>query len=108
MCVQALWPKQSPLLQLPGFDQELVDELKKAEVNDITDFMNMDDELRDKIMQVNDDEMEKLAQVCNRYPVVEMSYELQKEWFEAEEAVIVDVTVARADADDEESLAVFE
>jgi hypothetical protein len=70
--------------------------------------MNMDDELRDKIMQVNDDEMEKLAQVCNRYPVVEMSYELQKEWFEAEEAVIVDVTVARADADDEESLAVFE
>jgi len=70
--------------------------------------MNMDDELRDKIMQVNDDEMEKLAQVCNRYPVVEMSYEFQKEWFEAEEAVIVDVTVARADADDEESLAVFE
>jgi len=82
--------------------------LKKANVQDITDFMNMDDELRDKIMQVSEQEMEKLASVCNRYPVVEMSYQMQKEEFDAEESIVIDVTVSRADADDEEALAVFE
>jgi len=68
----------------------------------------MDDELRDKIMQVSEQEMEKLASVCNRYPVVEMSYQMQKEEFDAEESIVIDVTVSRADADDEEALAVFE
>ena len=29
MCVQAMWVKQSPLLQLPGFDSDLIDKLKK-------------------------------------------------------------------------------
>lgn len=82
--------------------------MKKANVQDITDFMNMDDELRDKIMQVSEQEMEKLASVCNRYPVVEMSYQMQKEEFDAEESIVIDVTVSRADADDEEALAVFE
>jgi pre-mRNA-splicing helicase BRR2 len=48
MVVQAMWPKQSPLLQLPGFNSDLVETLKeKAEVREIPDFMNMDDDLRE-------------------------------------------------------------
>jgi hypothetical protein len=34
--------------------------------------MNMDDELRDKLVQVSESEMEQLANVCNRYPIVEI------------------------------------
>ena len=47
MCVQAMWPRQSSLLQLPGFDQDLVDELAKVSVKDISDFLNMDDDVRE-------------------------------------------------------------
>ncbi len=45
-------------------------------MNDISDFMNMDDDVREKIMQIDENEMMKLAAICNRYPVVEMAYEL--------------------------------
>lgn len=100
MCVQALWPRQSPLLQLPGFDQDLVDELLKVQVKDISDFLNMDDEVREKILQIPDAQMQQLAEVCNRYPIVELDYSQTA----ADE---LDVTLTRAD-DDEESLAAFD
>lgn len=50
MCVQAMWPRQSSLLQLPGFTDDLITQFSKVKVNDISDFMNMDDDDRDKIM----------------------------------------------------------
>lgn len=78
MAVQAMWPQQSPLLQLPGFDEELVEKCKQARVEDISDFMNMEDEDRDALIQVSPEQMERLANVCNRCPVVELSYETDK------------------------------
>ena len=40
--------------------------------------MNMDDDLRSEILKVEPKEMERLAAVCNRYPVVEMSCQTDK------------------------------
>jgi hypothetical protein len=51
--------------------------------------------------------MEKLAGVCNRYPVVEMNYTTDKKVYSIDEQVLLDVTIKRAE-DDEESLAVFD
>jgi pre-mRNA-splicing helicase BRR2 len=64
------------LLQLPGFTDDLIAQLSNVKVNDISDFMNMDDDDRDRIMQIDENEMMQLAAVCNRYPVVEMAYKL--------------------------------
>ena len=50
MIVQAMWVSQSPLLQLPFIDLDTVGDLKKAKVEDIVDFMNMDDDIRLKIL----------------------------------------------------------
>ena len=70
-----MWPSQSPLLQLPGFDPDLIETLKsKAGVEEISDFMNMEDEDRENLVKVSQEQMEKLADVCNRYPMVEMSF----------------------------------
>ena len=44
MLVQAVWPNKSPLMQLPGFDEQLIGSLKNENVHDIGDFMNMEDE----------------------------------------------------------------
>ena len=41
---------------MPGFDTELVHQLKtKAQVEEISDFMNMEDDIRQKLVPVSDD-----------------------------------------------------
>ena len=109
MAVQAMWPLQSPLLQLPGFDNELVEKCKKVNVEDISDFMNMEDEVRDRLLQVSTQEMERLANVCNRYPVVSLSYQTDKAdkrskdligVYEPGETVNLTVTLTRDEDDD--------
>ena len=95
-----MWPRQSSLLQLPGFDQDLVDELAKVSVKDISDFLNMDDEVREKILQIPDSQMQQLAEVCNRYPIVELDY---SQTIDSDNNCVLDVKLTRAD-DDEESL----
>jgi pre-mRNA-splicing helicase BRR2 len=52
MVVQAMWPKQSALLQLPGFDRERVDKLKTEGVEEIADFVNMEDDVRAKVLPI--------------------------------------------------------
>ena len=117
MAVQAMWPQQSPLLQLPGFDTELVEKCKQARVEDISDFMNMEDDARTALLQVPAEQMERLANVCNRCPVVELSYETDKAdarsgdrigVYEPDETVNLTVTVTRDEEEgDQEALEVF-
>ena len=99
-----MWPRQSSLLQLPGFDQDLVDELAKVSVKDISDFLNIDDEVREKILQIPDSQMQQLAEVCNRYPIVELDY---SQAIYSDNNCVLDVKLTRAD-DDEESLQAFD
>ena len=73
MVVQGMWVTQSQLMQLPYVDLDTVAQLKRAKVEDIIDFMNMDDDLRQRILKINDKEMSQIAEVCNRYPNVEMT-----------------------------------
>lgn len=43
-----------------------------AEVEDVADFMNMDDEQREKLVNLGEEKMAALAEVCNRYPNLEL------------------------------------
>lgn len=114
MIVQAMWPKQSPLLQLPGFNGDLVETLRaKAKVEEIPDFMNMEDDLREKLVQVSEEQMERLASVCNRYPIVEIRCITDRATakdpvgvYAAGEAINLTVVVSRDEAD-EDALSVF-
>jgi hypothetical protein len=45
-------------LQLPYLDSDTVDVLKqKAKVEDIVDFLNMDDDLRSKMIKLSENQM---------------------------------------------------
>ena len=44
------------------------------EVEGIGDLMNMEEEDRNELLRISDNEMERLAAICNRLPVVELSY----------------------------------
>lgn len=112
-----MWPQQSPLLQLPGFDKDLVSTLKaKAKVEEISDFMNMEDDIREKLVTVSEAQMAKLANVCNRYPLVELKYVTERGSSEDDpvgeyalnEPIELLVTLQRdEDEDDKEALEVF-
>ena len=69
--------------------------------------MNMNDDLRAEILKVDSKQMEKLAAVCNRYPVVEMRCETDKKAYSPGDQVTLQVAISRAE-DDEDSLSAFE
>ena len=80
------------------------------EVEGIGDLMNMEEEDRNDLLRISDNEMERLAAICNRLPVVELSYQVKKvdqndtgKEFEIGESVNVIVTVTR-DEEEEEAL----
>lgn len=101
MIVQAMWVSQSPLLQLPYFDLETVSELKRAaKVEDIVDFMNMDDDVRRKVMRISEQQMGEIAEVCNRYPNIEMEFEADAESYADGENAELVVTIRRPEVED--------
>lgn len=82
----------------------------KAKVEEIPDFMNMDDDVRETLVQVSEEQMERLAGVCNRYPIVELKCFTEKATakdpigsYAPGEPITLTATVARED-DDQESL----
>lgn len=95
---------------MPYIDLDTVDELKrKAKVVDIIDFMNMDDKLRQQILQVSEAQMGEIAEVCNRFPNLELSFKADKgkEPYREGENVELTVTIRRPDVEDEAELEVF-
>lgn len=87
----------------------------KAGVEEIGDFMNMEDDVRTKLVPVSEAQMAKLAGVCNRYPLVELKYQTEKGSetdpvgaFALDEPIELVVTLQRdEDEDDKEALEVF-
>jgi len=70
MIIQSMWVSQNPLLQLPYFDSTLAKECEAEKINDISDFMNMEDDQRKKLLKnMNDKQIMDIAKVCNRYPI---------------------------------------
>jgi pre-mRNA-splicing helicase BRR2 len=73
MAIQAMWVNQSPLLQLPFLTPEMIENLKeKGRVEDVVDFMNMDESLRQELVPLEPGQMSELAAVCNKYPSMDL------------------------------------
>ena len=73
MIIQAMWVSQSPLLQLPHFNSDIVRNCQKHKIEDLADLMNMEDEDRNQLLEMNLSQLKEIANTCNRYPSIEMS-----------------------------------
>ena len=79
MIVQAMWgDRESPLRQLPYFDQARIEKAKASGVSNIFDLMEVEDEsVRDRILAgLNQAQIAEVAKVVNRYPNVEVEFDL--------------------------------
>ncbi|XP_006815714.1 U5 small nuclear ribonucleoprotein 200 kDa helicase-like [Saccoglossus kowalevskii] len=98
MVTQAMWNKDSYLKQLPHFAMEIIKRCSEKDVESIFDIMEMEDDDRNGLLQLSDVEMADVARFCNRYPNIELTYEIQdKDALHSGEAVIIVVTLERED-----------
>jgi len=103
MCVQGMWDRDSPLLQLPHFDRALAKKASAAGVESIFDLMDMEDDERDKLLQMSPAQLGDVARVANAYPNVDVSHEIEDaDEIASGETVTVHVQLAR-ETDEEEA-----
>ena len=49
----------------------------RQKIESIFDIMEMDDDDRNSLLQLTEAEMADVARFCNRYPNIELSYEVE-------------------------------
>ena len=98
MCTQAMWNKDSYLKQLPHFTNEIVERCKEKKIETIFDVMDMEDDVRTELLGLNLAKMADVARFCNRYPNIELSYDVEnKENIQSGGQVNVNVSMERED-----------
>merc|ERR1711973_838836 len=98
MVTQAMWSKDSYLKQLPHFNKELIDACVGRGVESIFDVMELEDEDRNKLLNMTDMQMADVARFCNRYPNIELTYDvLEKESLASGQTVNIEVKLERED-----------
>uniref|UniRef100_A0A8C5MLF8 U5 small nuclear ribonucleoprotein 200 kDa helicase n=1 Tax=Leptobrachium leishanense TaxID=445787 RepID=A0A8C5MLF8_9ANUR len=96
MVTQAMWSKDSYLKQLPHFNSEHIKGCTDKGVESVFDIMEMEDDDRNELLQLTDAQMADVARFCNRYPNIELSYEVaEKESIRSGGAVVVLVQLER-------------
>ncbi|RVX72368.1 hypothetical protein B0A52_03556 [Exophiala mesophila] len=112
MSVQAMWDRDSPLLQIPHFDAKIVNILSKHDVKDIDDFMTAMDpsenpdhaKLVAEMGLTNRQLVDAANFTNNKYPNFEFDFDvLEKEEITAGQPSHLQIRVTRdADEDEEE------
>ena len=110
MCVQAMWDRDSPLLQIPHFTPIVVTTAEEAGISDVFEFMDkMDPENpgREALLQrlrLNQQQLAQVAHFTNSYyPSVDMEHEvLDPDSVIAGSPAYVQVTLDRGLEDNEE------
>ncbi|RZF42849.1 hypothetical protein LSTR_LSTR003673 [Laodelphax striatellus] len=98
MVTQAMWSKDSYLKQLPHFTADIIKRCQDKEVDTVFDMMELEDDDRSKLLQLSDAQMADVARFCNRYPNIELSYEVQdKDRISSGSSVNVVVSLERED-----------
>ncbi|KAF6753600.1 Sec63 Brl domain-containing protein [Ephemerocybe angulata] len=101
MCVQAMWETDSPLKQIPHFEPEVIKRCKDAGVESVYDIMELEDDVRNKLLQMSPAQMRDVATFVNSYPTLDVSHELVKGEYTAGAPIYLQVALSR-DADDED------
>ncbi|CUS22555.1 LAQU0S06e00716g1_1 [Lachancea quebecensis] len=76
MLTQGMWDTDSPLLQIPFFDLQMVNKCNEKDVETIYDVMALEDEEREGLLKFDNDELNTIADFVNTYPNIELTYSI--------------------------------
>lgn len=103
MLTQAMWSKDSFLKQLPHFTTDMIKRCTEKKIESVFDIMDMEDEARNSLLDLTPAQMVDVAKFCNRYPNIDMSFEVaHKDDIHSGAPVVVSVKLER---EEEESVA---
>ncbi|CAF4077206.1 unnamed protein product, partial [Rotaria sordida] len=98
MVTQGMWNKDPYLRQLPHFTSEIIQRCTEKKIETVFDLMEMQDEERVELLQLSTSKLADVARFCNRYPNIEVSYEVpDKDDITSGSTVNVNVSLERAD-----------
>jgi pre-mRNA-splicing helicase BRR2 len=101
MMTQGMWSKDSFLKQLPHFTSDIIKRCSDKGVESVFDIMDMEDDARNSLLQFSDVQMQDVARFCNRYPNIDLTYEVQdKDNIVSGEQVVVVVKLEREDEEE--------
>jgi len=102
MCVQAVWDRDSELKQIPYMTEERIKRCEAKGVEGVFDILEMTEKDRDSSLQVDERQMRAIAGFVNRYPSVEVAFNVEDEDdIKAGQPAVVHVQLER-EGDDEE------
>lgn len=76
MVTQAMWSKDSYLKQLPHFSSETISRCETKDVTSVFDILELEDDDRNRLLQLSENKMADVARFCNRYPSINLDYEV--------------------------------
>ncbi|CAO2814579.1 unnamed protein product [Amaranthus hypochondriacus] len=79
MVTQGMWERDSMLLQLPHFTKELAKQCQEnpgKPIETVFDLVEMEDDERRELLQMSDSQLLDIARFCNRFPNIDMTYEV--------------------------------
>jgi pre-mRNA-splicing helicase BRR2 len=98
MITQAMWSKDSYLKQLPHFSNEIIKRCQEKNIETVFDIMELEDEDRTSLLRLNEKQMAEVARFCNRYPNIEMNFEVvDKDKIHSGSTINVSVQLERED-----------
>ena len=68
MTVQATWSTDSPLRQIPHFSNEVISRCNDENVISVDDILNLEDDERNRLLNLDSRRMRDVAKFCNAYP----------------------------------------
>ena len=105
MVVQGLWDKDSYLMQVPHFTKEIVERCESHDppVESPLGILEVEDDVRDKLLQLPAAKMADVARFCNAYPNIDLEFDVQdSEQIVAGKPISVVVTLEREGDDDDD------
>ncbi|QHO44722.1 U5 small nuclear ribonucleoprotein kDa helicase [Arachis hypogaea] len=102
MVTQGMWERDSMLLQLPHFTKDLAKKCQEnpgKSIETVFDLLEMDDDERRELLGMPDSQLFDIARFCNRFPNIDLSYEVIDSDVRAGEDVTIQVTLERDQAE---------
>lgn len=76
MVSQQVWSFENHLKQVPKFNDAILARCKEHKVETVYDIMSLEDDERDEVLQLEDDDLNDVAMFVNLYPNVKLSFEV--------------------------------
>ena len=104
MVVQAMWDKDSPLKQIPHFNQSIIDRLRKRGIERPDELTEMEPQDLQTDLQLDKQKLRDVIKFVNNLPIINVELKVQAEAVEQGSDAMLEIELEReVDPDDEQT-----